>query len=186
MTGPAGTAPSSTHRLFVASWPADAWRERYGDVLQRVEWASGGRRIPVGNYHLTLAFLGPVATDRLAAVTAALGRVHAPAFELTFDRIDYWPKPQLLCAVATTLPQAAPGLVGLLWQALVRLGFKQEVRPFKAHLTLARRVERRPSGGALAPVPWPVDRFALVESRSTSEGPVYTPLAFWPLSSSST
>ena len=186
MTAPPGKPTSASHRLFVASWPHDGWRERFGGALQKIEWASGGRRVPVGNYHLTLAFLGPVATERVALVEAALGRIRAPAFELTFDRVDYWPKPQILCALATELPPAAPKLVALLWQTLVRLGFKQDVRPFKAHLTLARRVERRPTGGAMTPIAWPVDRVALVESRSTSDGPVYKPLAFWPLSSSST
>lgn len=181
-----GKATPASHRLFVASWPREGWRERFGATLEKIEWASGGRRVPVGNYHLTLAFLGQVAADRVAAVEAALGRIHAPAFELTLDRVDYWPKPRVLCAVATELPQAASTLVALLWQVLVRLGFKQEVRPFKAHLTLARHVERRPKGGTMTPVAWPVDRIALVESRNTSEGPVHAPLAFWPLSSSST
>lgn len=186
MTAAPGEATAKTHRLFVASWPAEGWREQFGATVEKLEWASGGRRVPVSNYHLTLAFLGPVAADRVAAVEGALGRIRAPAFELTLDRVDYWPKPRVLCAVASELPQAALALVSLVWQAMVRLGFKQEVRPFKAHLTLARHVERRPRGGAMTPIPWPVDRIALFESRNSGEGPGYTPLAFWPLSSSST
>jgi 2'-5' RNA ligase len=186
MSGPvAGGAPQSL-RLFLASWPTDPQREALGRVLPKIEWASGGRRVPVTNYHLTLAFLGAVQVDRVDAIREALGRLRAPAFELLLDRVEYLPKSRVLCLAASQLPDAAQTLVQELWRALVRLGFKQEVRPFKGHLTLARNVERRPACGAVDPIVWPVDRIALVESKTLPEGPVYAPLGFWPLSSSST
>lgn len=173
-------------RLFVASWPSDTWRTEQGTSLPKLEWASGGRRVAVANYHLTLAFLGPVADERIDAVRTTLGRVRAAGLELAFDRLEYWPKPQVLCLVASVLPDPAHALVAELWRGLVRLGFKQDVRPFKAHLTLARQLERRPQDGAIDPIAWPIDRIALVESTTGPDGVVYTPLAFWPLSSSST
>ncbi|HZF17351.1 MAG TPA: RNA 2',3'-cyclic phosphodiesterase [Steroidobacteraceae bacterium] len=175
-----------TRRLFVASWPTDGWRAEYGAALPKLEWASGGRRVAVANYHLTFAFLGPVADERIDAVRSGLGHIKANAFDVALDRLEYWPKPKVLCLVASVLPEPATALVGELWRALVRLGFKQDVRPYKAHLTLARHVERRPQGGAIDPIAWPVERIALVESTASEDGVTYTPLAFWPFTSSST
>jgi 2'-5' RNA ligase len=175
-----------SHRLFFGSWPTDAEREALGAVLPRLEWASGGRRVPIANYHLTLAFLGTVAAARLDAVRAAAAQVKSSAAVIQLDRIEYWAKPQLLCLVASETPLGLRLLVQELWQALARIGFKPDVRPFKAHVTLARKVERPPASRSVSPVPWAVDRLALVESIGTPEGPAYTPLAFWPLTSSST
>jgi len=186
MSEPAVEGAPPSLRLFFASWPSDRQREELGRVLPKIEWASGGRRISVANYHLTLAFLGSVPSERVDAVREAASRVKAPAFELLLDRVEYFPKPKVLCLGASELPDATRILVQELWRALVRLGFKQDVRPFKAHLTLARHVERRPACGAIDPIAWPVDRIALVESKTLPEGPVYTPLDFWPLTSSST
>jgi RNA 2',3'-cyclic 3'-phosphodiesterase len=186
MSARGGGGAAENHRLFLASWPTDDHRAELAQVLPKIEWASGGRRVPVASYHLTLAFLGGVPSARLDAVRRAADQARASAFDLAFDRLEYWPKPRVLCLVASTLPGAAHTLVQELWRVLVRAGFTQDVRPFKAHLTLARKVERPPPDHAIAPIPWRVDRFALIESTSTTDGPLYTPLAFWPLTSSST
>ena len=174
------------HRLFFASWPTDEEREALDAVLPRLEWASGGRRVPTPNYHLTFAFLGTVAATRLAAVREAAAEVRSPAAVIALDRIEYWQKPRVLCLVASETPPAVRALVQELWQVLARLGFKPDVRPFRAHVTLARKVERPPASHPVSPVAWPVGRLALVESIGTPDGPAYTPLAFWPLISSST
>jgi 2'-5' RNA ligase len=186
MSGPVFEGAPPSLRLFIASWPSDQQREELGRVLPKIEWASGGRRIPVANYHLTLAFLGSVPSERVDAIREAVSRLKAAAFDLRLDRVEYFPKSKVLCLGASELPEAAHTLVQGLWQVLVRVGLQQEVRPFKAHLTLARHVERRPACGPIDPVSWPVDRIALVESKTLPEGPVYTPLGFWPLTSSST
>jgi RNA 2',3'-cyclic 3'-phosphodiesterase len=186
MSVPDAGTPSRGRRLFFASWPTDELRVDLGQVLPKIEWASGGRRVSVANYHLTLAFLGDVPATRVDAVREAVCRVRSPAFDLHLDRIEYWSKPQVLCLAASAPPDAARTLVQGLWRVLDRAGFKADVRPFKAHLTLARKVERPPANRAIDPITWRVDRLALVESIGTPEGPVYTPLVFWPLTSSST
>ncbi len=186
MTVAGGDRAEPAHRLFFGSWPLDAERAALGAVLPRLDWASGGRRVPVANYHLTFAFLGTVAASRLEVVREAAAQVRSPATAIELDRIEYWPKPQVLCLVASEPPLAVRSLVQELWQALARIGFKPDVRPFKAHVTLARKVERPPASHLVSPVAWPVGRLALVESIGTPEGPAYTPLAFWPLTSSST
>jgi len=186
MSDRGGPGAPENHRLFFASWPTDEHRAELGRTLPKIEWASGGRRVPVASYHLTLAFLGGVPSARLDTVRQAADKVRASAFDLAFDRIEYWPKPRVLCLVASTLPDAAHTLVRELWRVLVRAGFTQDVRPFKAHMTLARKLERPPPDHTIDPIPWRVDRFALIESSNTTDGPVYTPLAFWLLTSSST
>lgn len=186
MTAASAGIAEQSQRLFIASWPADAHREALGSALPRLEWASGGRRVPVANYHLTLAFLGAVAVTRLDALRAAAAQLKGCAAVIALDRIEYWPKPQVLCLVASVTPPAVRILIQRLWQALAQTGFKPDVRPFKAHVTLARKVERPPAARPVDPIAWPIDRLALVESLTTPEGPAYMPLAFWPLTSSST
>jgi RNA 2',3'-cyclic 3'-phosphodiesterase len=184
VSDPAEIGPSK--RLFFASWPTDERRAELDQRLCRVAWASSGRRVAAANYHLTLAFLGAVPSTRLAAVSDAGARLRAAAFDLRLDRIEHWPKPQVLCLVASSVPDAAQMLVRTLWRVLAGLGFKPEVRPFKAHLTLIRKVQRPPADCAIDALDWRVDSVALVESVTAPDGPAYMPLAFWPLSSSST
>jgi 2'-5' RNA ligase len=186
MTERGETAPPKTHRLFFASWPGEERRLQLERKLRNVAWASGGRRVAASHYHLTFAFLGSVRADRLEAITAAAGALRAAAFDLCLDQLEYFPKARVLCLSESSPNEAAQNLVRALWQKLAALGFKPEVRPFKAHLTIARKVERPPRERSVAAVDWRVDALSLVESVTAPEGSVYTPLAAWPLISSST
>jgi 2'-5' RNA ligase len=64
-------------------------------------------------------------------------------------------------------------------QALKERGFRVDSRQFQPHVTLARKVGTAPAPAAVAPVAWPVDELALVESETTPNGSRYTPLARW-------
>jgi 2'-5' RNA ligase len=186
MTGPVEAGRPATHRLFFASWPGDERRTKLDAMLRKVAWASGGRRVPAANYHLTLAFLGAVPAARLPAIRAMAATLRAAAFDLRLDRLEYLRRSRVLCLTASSVPDAAQSLVGALWQKLATLGFKPDVRPFMAHLTLVRKVERPPTNQTVEPLDWRVDALSLVESVTAPAGPVYTPLATWPLTSSST
>jgi 2'-5' RNA ligase len=71
--------------------------------------------------------------------------------------------------------------VGQLRAGLAARGFEPESRPFRAHLTLARKVHAPVAAVPFQPLLWPVADFALVESITDRSGSVYTPLATWPL-----
>jgi 2'-5' RNA ligase len=99
-----------------------------------------------------------------------------PAF--VFDRVEFWAKPHVLVA-ATSAPvgpahAVALALAGVLQRETGRLGFVPDVKPFRPHVTLARKVVRVSRELDMHPVRWDLDGFALVESRTDPEGSQYT------------
>lgn len=174
-------------RLFFALWPDKATRAALAaataDAVARVD----GQAVPAANYHVTLAFLGSVPGRRFADLVQAAGRDRHPRVDLAFDRLEYWVKARALVATPTLVPAAAFALVDWLWSRIEPLGMVRESRPWHPHLTLVRRVRRRPpedlsisaapSSGTLA-ARW---KLALVESITHAEGARYKPLAEWPL-----
>jgi len=74
--------------------------------------SSGGRITAESNLHVTLAFLGSVAERRVEEVVAIARRVAAaggatPPLQFSFERLEYWKRAQVLCAVPAGRPQAA-------------------------------------------------------------------------------
>ena len=53
-------------------------------------------------------------------------------------------------------------------------GFSPDLKPFRTHVTVARKVAHAPSTLAVQPVLWRFDAFALIESRTDPGGPVYS------------
>jgi RNA 2',3'-cyclic 3'-phosphodiesterase len=140
--------------------------------------------------HITLAFLGELGDDRLAAATAA-ARAAArgrPAFELALDHAGCFPRSGRPSALWLGVSAGAGELTGLaadLRRELTGRSFTLEARPFSAHLTLAR-VRSDVSGPASRAISTAidhvvvtdlhlrVDRIAVVESRLSRHGPTYT------------
>jgi 2'-5' RNA ligase len=173
-------------RLFYALWPNDPLRAALHAAAAAIVGQVAGQPVPPGNFHVTLAFLGAVPGRALASLIEAGARGPWPAVDLVFDRIEYWAKPKVLVAMPDSPPAAGGVMVERLWAGLEPLGFAREARPWRPHLTLARRIRRPPPENlVLAPVepvgnepPW---RLALVESSTHADGPRYRPLADWPL-----
>ncbi|HJS21197.1 MAG TPA: RNA 2',3'-cyclic phosphodiesterase [Steroidobacteraceae bacterium] len=172
---------AKTRRLFFALWPDDAAREALAQATRKATRASGGRPVPVENLHSTMAFLGAIPEARLAVATAVAAQVRQPAFQLVFDRLEHWPKQALLCATCVHAPPEAGELAAELWKLLAGQGFARESKPYRPHVTLARKVVKPHALGDMHPVAWPIDEFALVESVTASEGARYTVLQRWPL-----
>jgi 2'-5' RNA ligase len=140
-----------------------------------------GRAQRPDQLHLTLEFLGSVPADRVPAIREAAAEVRAAPFEVVLDALEYWRRPQVLCLVARETPPELAGLVQALRAGLTARGFDTERRPYRAHLTLARKVARPPDLAPTDPVRWPATDFVLVESITERSGSVYRPLATWPL-----
>jgi RNA 2',3'-cyclic 3'-phosphodiesterase len=142
----------------------------------------------VHNLHATLLFLGSVAEPRVAEVRAigARGATEiAAAGAIMFDRIEFWKKAHVL--VATTSAASSPGhavvsaLVGVLQRDTSRAGFAPDLKPFRAHVTVARKVARVNEPLHMHEVRWPVTGLTLVESVTLSEGPRYDVIDSWTL-----
>jgi 2'-5' RNA ligase len=175
--------PERLHRLFFALWPNDAFRASLGPRIRALQPDGAGRPQRPDQWHVTLEFLGPVPASRVPVALAAASAVRAAPSEILFDAVEYWRRPEVLCLVARVLPPSLESLVTQLRAALAAREFHPESRPFRAHLTLARKVTHPVSPVQFEPLPWPVTDFALVESITDRSGSVYTPLASWPLPS---
>jgi RNA 2',3'-cyclic 3'-phosphodiesterase len=182
---PAGQG-ARTLRLFFALWPDARMRAGLASAAAATVGQVAGQAVPPGNLHVTLAFLGPVAGQALLPLFDVGGQGPWPPVDLRFERIEYWAKPRVLVAMPTGIPSAGLAIVERLWTRLEPLGYTREARPWRPHLTLARRIRRPPPDNlVLGPVecsgdepPW---RLALVDSMAHAEGPRYKPLADWPL-----
>jgi 2'-5' RNA ligase len=169
------------HRLFFALWPDDALRQSLAPRMAELRLDGAGRAQTPAQWHVTLEFLGSVPSSRLAAVIDAAAAVRAGSFEVVFDKVEYWRRPEVLCLVARDVPESLAALVAQLRAGLAAGGFKPERRAFRAHLTLARKVARAVEMPAFEPIRWPARDFALVESVTDRAGSRYLPLAQWPL-----
>jgi RNA 2',3'-cyclic 3'-phosphodiesterase len=172
--------PVACRRLFFACWPDEATRAAMVHASRKAVRGSGGRPVPAGNLHATLAFLGSVPEGRLPAILAAGQSIRAAPFEFSFERIDFWRRPQVLVARAEN-PAGVEDLVAALWAGVEPLGLARDLRPFRAHVTLARKVRQPAADLTLHPVTWPVRELTLVESVTDPAGARYRVLAQWPL-----
>jgi RNA 2',3'-cyclic 3'-phosphodiesterase len=176
----AGHGPA--RRLFFALWPDDAARRGLAAAVRELVPPGAGRPQRPDQWHVTLEFLGDIPESRLPAVldAGAAASAVASACEVDFDRLEHWKRPQVLCLVASSIPQPLAALIESLRAELQVRGFTPEARPFKAHVTLARRVARPPALAPVKPLRWPVRGFALVQSVTEPAGSRYLQIATWP------
>jgi 2'-5' RNA ligase len=157
---------------------------------------AGGRAIPQGNLHATLAFLGSVPRAQFAGLGAIAGEVAArwrpPAgsrsaddssrapIVLRLDGTEHWRRAEILVACASETPPAATDLARVLKDSLAAGGFSPDLKPFHAHVTLARKVQRA-RDATMSSVTWSFDSFALVSSQTGTSGSSYSVVQRWAL-----
>lgn len=167
------------HRLFVAIRPPAAIRAR---LLAGMGGVPGARWQDDDQLHLTLRFVGEVDRHVAADITAALGSVRHPPFELSLSGIDTFDRKGRIDTLwAGVRPHdAVSALHRKIDQAVVRAGLEPEGRAFQPHITLARftRGAGDLSGfatayGGVSSAPFAVTHFGLYESTLGSEGARY-------------
>lgn len=173
--------PAPRWRLFFALWPPDPVRRRLRDVVSRLQGQVEGRWVRPENLHVTLAFLGSVNGEGRACAERAAERINAPSFDLSMDCVEHWRRQQVLWLGATRLAPALSQLAERLRLGLADCPVAHEDRPYRCHLTLARRVRRPPTDLVIEPIDWHIDRFVLVSSDTSSTGSEYTVLRSWSL-----
>lgn len=156
--------PADTARMFIALWPDPGVREALREWRDSCVWPKSASPARTDQLHVTLHFLGSIPRVRLPELAGGLGVRFAP-FELEFGHPELWHG-----GIAVLAPDAVPepllALHGAVGEALERLGLPLEDRPYRPHVTLARR-----AGPALAPIQgppirWQVDGYALMESKT--------------------
>lgn len=174
-------------RLFVALPLSGAVTARLADLSEPSE---GVRWVPPNRMHLTLRFLGPVDDAALPPLLEALDAVAAAPFSLHVRGPGVFPnarRPRVLWVGAGGA--ALPGLHEAVRDRLAPLFPDAPPAAFHPHVTLARL---KPPAAAWArdflhrhagfdAGMSPVTAFHLYASTLRPGGPVYTPVASFPL-----
>lgn len=188
--GPSARKRGLAVRAFFALALGDGLRAAAAQIARDLAARPGGdgvRWVAPASYHLTLRFLGNVATADVAplAERAQAALAGCAPFTLTLGAPIAFPTPRRprVIALAAEPAPALARLAACLDAAAVACGLAPEARAFRAHLTLGRvRARRIPPldvpapGGAER-----VDELVLFRSDLGREGALYSPLATLPL-----
>ncbi|WP_020653973.1 RNA 2',3'-cyclic phosphodiesterase [Massilia niastensis] len=154
--------PDST-RLFLALWPEPGVRHQLAAWRDAWQWPRGAAPVHSDKLHVTLHFLGNLASERLPALQGGLDVPFTP-FRLELGLPVLWPR-----GLAVLEPHGeSPELLALyarLEQAVAALGLAPEARKYRPHVTLARRAAGAGIPATGPAVRWDVAGYALVASR---------------------
>lgn len=173
-----------SRRVFFALWPDDEASSHLSALAQNLTTRGGGRVMRPESLHLTLAFVGSVAADRIPLLEDIAGALRAGSFELRLDRLGFWPQRGILWAGCRQPPAPLRRLAGTLATDLRAAGFAIDHRSgadLAPHVTLARRARCASLPRLGTPINWQVGEFALVESHLHSSAASYKTLARFPL-----
>lgn len=145
------------------------------------------------DFHLTLAFLGPQPEAVLQEVHEGLEALQMPSFVLELVGVNAFggAKPRLVWAgVATSEPLMR--LQAKVAQVAVRAGVPVKAQGFTPHVTLGRFTPPAPDHAARLEAamvaqqgfragPWNVTEITLYASHPKPRGPLYEPMASYPL-----
>jgi 2'-5' RNA ligase len=171
----------ATQRIFFALWPDASIMDALAALARDVAIESGGRAIGVGNAHLTLAFLGNQPAAIVQELSASARGITVPSFDLIVDRVESWRKNAIAFAGVQSVPAALTALHRAIAGSIREAGLDPDERPFSAHVTLARRIERSVRRPLASPLLWHATAFALVASELSATGARYRVLSSWPL-----
>ena len=171
----------SAARLFFGVPVAAPLREALGALADALAVRAQGRAVPVANLHATLAFLGSVPRERVAALRAIGDALRAQPCEVQLDRIGGFRGARVAWIGTAAIPAPVAALQADLAQRLASAGLSLDARPFNLHVTLARHCRVTLATDAVPALAWPVAEVALFESIGTTEGPRYEPITRWSL-----
>jgi RNA 2',3'-cyclic 3'-phosphodiesterase len=166
-------------RLFFALWPGDRVRASLAHVAGELAALADGKSVPTGKIHLTLAFLGEIEAERLAAARDAARQARGSRFELVLDEVGSFRKAAVAWAGPTRVPAPLAELQSSLDIALRARGFALDERPFVAHVTLARKIGKIVPRAPTLAIRWRPRDFALVRSEAGTGH--YEVVETWPL-----
>lgn len=154
--------PAPAQRLFLALWPGDGVRQQLAAHADLWDWPAGCVRYQPEDWHLTLHFIGAVQTDQIAAL-ADCAAVALTPFTLVLDQPACWPQ-GLAVLAASTVPSPLLALHERLSHVMRERAMSVDARPYRPHVTLARRAMNAQTPAVVTPVTWPVRHYALVQS----------------------
>jgi 2'-5' RNA ligase len=138
-----------------------------------------------GNMHLTLKFLGDIESVRIEEISTALEETASKftPFSIRFSEVGVFPtprRPRVLWVGLGEGEEEMKKLANAIEEAMERMGFRRERRPFTPHLTLARIKSvsdlSEPLDNFQMPRITPVNvaGFSLIRSQLDPKGAIYT------------
>jgi 2'-5' RNA ligase len=176
-------------RLFVAlSIPAHV-RENLALLIRNLQRSDAQPRwVNPENLHITLKFIGEIASERVPAICDALVTIRAAQpLKIEFRNVGFFASARRpsVAWIGIEAPPALAFLAAEVDRLLAPLGIQPETKPFVPHLTIARFKENRLSPALHAEIEKLKEHsFAtlsareihLIESRLKSSGAEYTTL----------
>ena len=160
-------------RIFFALWPDVVLREQLNNAGKSISVEPPVRRVPDYNLHLTLHFIGNVYRDQLLCMQQQARLVEAERFEFGIDCQGHFSKPRVAWLGCSEIPAALQYLHRQLGQGLRHCDYQPESRRYHPHITVARKIQSIAECKNFAPIRWRVEKFVLIESRSTGSGVEY-------------
>jgi RNA 2',3'-cyclic 3'-phosphodiesterase len=153
-------------RLFFALWPERQAADKLERLARALAALAGGKPVPAARIHLTLAFLGEVAANRVDE--AASVEICADRFTVELDCVGSFKAAQVAWAGAMRPDGQLLKLQSSLAAQLRARGFSLEDRAFAPHITLARRVSKPVPHSSIEPIAWTASEAALVRTQAGS------------------
>ncbi|MDH3482460.1 MAG: RNA 2',3'-cyclic phosphodiesterase [Gammaproteobacteria bacterium] len=166
----------SSKRIYFALWPDERQRERLRDVINSVAKTVEGRAIDRRDWHVTLVYIGDFPADQVPALLEGASLIQVEPFRLSFDRMEFWPRPKIACMVVATVPPELDVLIADLNTLLQDFGVLPEDRAFRPHITVARNARTFTTERLTQRAITEWSSFELVESVSGPGGVRYRPL----------
>lgn len=170
-------------RMFLGIALGDEAKQALQRLMLRLRMPDDGMRWSLPEqWHLTLVFLGEVTPETRRRLTRALEKIRAGAVELQIHGLGVFERPGIVYA-AVELTEALTYLQQVTESAARTCGFAVEERPYRAHITLARRRNRALSHtfqrlramleAQRFQMSWRAEEFLLYESQPTPSGSRY-------------
>jgi 2'-5' RNA ligase len=169
-------------RLFFSLWPDEQTRHLIAETFSQLPQAKKGREMQLHNLHMTLYFIGSTTDDIKECLHTAAQTIHADSFALNLDHFGYFPRAKIFWMGCHESPHELIQLHDDLTAAIENCGYRPEKNVFIPHVTLMKKYVKPMSVQIDFSIQWPVDDFALVESRSDNNGVKYRVIEKYSLS----
>ncbi|MFQ5470436.1 MAG: RNA 2',3'-cyclic phosphodiesterase [Gammaproteobacteria bacterium] len=175
-------APASDKkRLFLAVWPSEQQRSLIRAACYDRLPSGSGKLVDLANLHITLVFIGSVEAQAQQCIEDACDTIRGNPFQLLVNHYGYWSKPGVLWAGPSEMPVELIELQSRLMTALADCRLSLDQRPYKAHITLMRKVRKLVKHIEIDSFVWDVQEFSLILSTPKPQGVCYRPLKSWQL-----
>jgi len=168
---------SRSRRLFFALVPNQAVRGQIETVQKSL--AVAGRAAKPYQFHATLAFLGMQKPEVIPAIQAVAEGLSFKPCRLSLDRIGQFRRAGVLWLGVHEVPGALEGFQHSLVSALLDAGIGYDRKPWEFHITLYRKMRKRPVIMDPVVIEWQVNGFELIESVSVGSGVEYHSIGHW-------